>query len=728
MSSTFLSYCNNNEEVIVISDEEENKVEGLLNEIQGHHHGEGHTNRQHDDEEEQGSSDDEAQKTSSSDDDNDDNDDHVQVIHSMIHSHTGGDENDETFLLHQFVIRNEQDHSLVALNDLLQDNDSKEIRKTHSIVYGRVIQVKNELPSHICIDMDTLDGIDALDEWISEKTEPANASEKIGYLLDVRVEYELCTRPILIFTIDRSNGSIECECLDPSDEYIEMYEKVYQRSCICHCLIESISTYPLGTYSKIMSAAKEFSQSLGVTITNSILLSHFSFIVNQFYRLNDPLILNSKFMIELTSLKLKGDSIEDDHLSSDNDELYEEENQTFKKPLTLNTKKRKQYSNVTRKHFKRKKQLTNSSPNSNDTQFSLSYLYDSSQNNIIGFEINGQTILEGESIYILPHEHLFPNFMRGNIDKSYPYLIYRVEFKGLEKSIYGRRLYRHYDMAFMCLGSDKNILTHDVHELMISSENVIELPIQNYFIRKCFVFYLTSAEEFVEISNDIRERRDVFYCISSVTISNSFKSYQLSPIDQLYITRMFELIDRYAEYLYENLIIELGCKKPLKGMDVFSGCGGLSYGLHKAGIQICYAVDSSIDAINNYQLNFKSSNTFQKNASKFLRKIKMINKLREICGMNYEMTSDDTLHPTNGTTSSRDIHNTINSDTYANNSITNNQKSSSTILKIKKFRVHHDRMEFKVIWDNTILKNKQWIYFSQLQQQAPTIRCYFQNF
>lgn len=246
---------------------------------------------------------------------------------------------------------------------------------------------------------------------------------------------------------------------------------------------------------------KELAQSLGLFINNGILLSHFPFIVNQAYRLNDPIILNSKFMSELTArhviredsyLMTSSQSDMNDELYDDsdmNDELYEEE---VKKNQKLKTEKAFHYSKKRKHHSstknKRKKQMTNknSSPSINVTIPSttqlISFLYDSSQSKIIGFEYNGQEIYEGESIYLLPHEDLFPNHIRGKMDlKSYPYLIYRVEFK--EKSIYGRRLYRHYDMAFLCMESEKNILTTDVHQLFIdrSSETIIiEVCIEEY--------------------------------------------------------------------------------------------------------------------------------------------------------------------------------------------------------------------------------------------------------
>ncbi len=52
--------------------------------------------------------------------------------------------------------------------------------------------------------------------------------------------------------------------------------------------------------------------------------------------------------------------------------------------------------------------------------------------------------------------------------------------------------------------------------------------------------------------------------------------------------------------------------KKIKFIDIFSGCGGLSYGLEMAGLECLAAVDFNVHAINTFNLNHKKQVGFQK--------------------------------------------------------------------------------------------------------------------
>jgi DNA (cytosine-5)-methyltransferase 1 len=57
--------------------------------------------------------------------------------------------------------------------------------------------------------------------------------------------------------------------------------------------------------------------------------------------------------------------------------------------------------------------------------------------------------------------------------------------------------------------------------------------------------------------------------------------------------------------------------KKLKFIDVFSGCGGLSYGLEMAGLECIAAIDFNVHAINTFNLNHKNKVGFQKDLNEF---------------------------------------------------------------------------------------------------------------
>lgn len=67
-------------------------------------------------------------------------------------------------------------------------------------------------------------------------------------------------------------------------------------------------------------------------------------------------------------------------------------------------------------------------------------------------------------------------------------------------------------------------------------------------------------------------------------------------------------------------------KNKLKVIDLFSGCGGLSYGLEKAGFDIVFAVDNWKDALNTLAYNHNRTRTFLVDLGK--------ETAREICKKN----------------------------------------------------------------------------------------------
>ena len=76
--------------------------------------------------------------------------------------------------------------------------------------------------------------------------------------------------------------------------------------------------------------------------------------------------------------------------------------------------------------------------------------------------------------------------------------------------------------------------------------------------------------------------------------------------------------------------------KKIKFIDVFSGCGGLSYGLEMAGLECLAAIDFNIHAINTFNLNHKKKVGHQKDLNEFkpdqLAKIIGVKKVDVIVG------------------------------------------------------------------------------------------------
>lgn len=57
--------------------------------------------------------------------------------------------------------------------------------------------------------------------------------------------------------------------------------------------------------------------------------------------------------------------------------------------------------------------------------------------------------------------------------------------------------------------------------------------------------------------------------------------------------------------------------KKIKVLDLFSGCGGLSYGFERAGFKIVAGIDNWTDSLNTFQKNHKDAKTYEIDLSKF---------------------------------------------------------------------------------------------------------------
>lgn len=74
-------------------------------------------------------------------------------------------------------------------------------------------------------------------------------------------------------------------------------------------------------------------------------------------------------------------------------------------------------------------------------------------------------------------------------------------------------------------------------------------------------------------------------------------------------------------------------KEKITALDIFSGCGGLSLGLERAGIHVKYSIEFWKPAADTHHYYFKDCHTFCKNAEEFLKHIKVANELKKRFGL-----------------------------------------------------------------------------------------------
>lgn len=125
----------------------------------------------------------------------------------------------------------------------------------------------------------------------------------------------------------------------------------------------------------------------------------------------------------------------------------------------------------------------------------------------------------------------------------------------------------------------------------------------------------------------MREKRNVFYCKSKFVEKNGqFGLFELHPNDLQYT---FDHMERNVSLLLD----QFRDKPKLVAMDIFSGCGGLSLGLTKAGIDVRYSIEFWNVAADSHHANFPNAHTFCKDAEEFLKNIKVVNELKKRFGL-----------------------------------------------------------------------------------------------
>jgi DNA (cytosine-5)-methyltransferase 1 len=72
--------------------------------------------------------------------------------------------------------------------------------------------------------------------------------------------------------------------------------------------------------------------------------------------------------------------------------------------------------------------------------------------------------------------------------------------------------------------------------------------------------------------------------------------------------------------------------KKLRVLDLFSGCGGLSYGFYKAGYDVVAGIDNWSDALVTFKKNHPGSKTFNIDLSNF-----ELNELDKLVGSNIDI-------------------------------------------------------------------------------------------
>ncbi|XP_065315323.1 DNA (cytosine-5)-methyltransferase 1-like [Gordionus sp. m RMFG-2023] len=97
-----------------------------------------------------------------------------------------------------------------------------------------------------------------------------------------------------------------------------------------------------------------------------------------------------------------------------------------------------------------------------------------------------------------------------------------------------------------------------------------------------------------------------------------------------YINKKF--MDNDEEFIPTSKVLKnlADLKRPLKCMDIFAGCGGLSNGLELSGVcESHWAIENDIKAANSFRVNHPKATVYTQNCNKLLRMIMEGNKYNE---------------------------------------------------------------------------------------------------
>jgi len=297
------------------------------------------------------------------------------------------------------------------------------------------------------------------------------------------------------------------------------------------------------------------------------------------------------------------------------DDYTESEEEETKKKKTTKKKVKKENTNIKEEKPKKKSKVKQpvewiGNPVSESFDQTGRRYYNSCK-------FNGIEVTVGEVVYLpttTPHS---------------PFQVCKVEslfenWKG-EQVFCGRWLYRYHHLKLILTGEDFNVMCRD-HQELFYSDDVDENYITN-IKGKCVVFFLRSRDDFEKIEK-VREKRDIFYCKSKLVARNDGQ-IGLFELDQCDLQHTFDHLEKNVQFLFDQF------RKPPKitALEIFAGCGGLSLGLQKAGIQVKYSIEFWQPAAETHQNYFPDHHTFCKDAEEFLKHIKVVNELKKKFGL-----------------------------------------------------------------------------------------------
>ena len=183
-------------------------------------------------------------------------------------------------------------------------------------------------------------------------------------------------------------------------------------------------------------------------------------VIDEFHNFECPSILQSTFIQELSNQHWeKSETAETSGYSSSEDQSSSSSSSSFDETYVEQKKRRG-------KNYRKKNSKKARRPPSK-------HQYEELDESFV--DISEMDLHEGDAVYVLPKLNLFPEDISSKFDanfiKDYPYFIFQVVSMG-EDEIVGRRLYRHYDLAFLVTQSLENILTLDVNELYVEKEGL----------------------------------------------------------------------------------------------------------------------------------------------------------------------------------------------------------------------------------------------------------------
>lgn len=171
-------------------------------------------------------------------------------------------------------------------------------------------------------------------------------------------------------------------------------------------------------------------------------------------------------------------------------------------------------------------------------------------------------------------------------------------------------------------GIDLQVHSFDTNLLYWSHEKV-EISIMS-IVRPCKLYYLHNIPKYIPLDEWSSQDTDRFYFIH-----RNEKDFVSMPSYAKLIGLEHPTPSEDKEGSKGKLKYRCkGVAEPMKSMDIFAGCGGLSEGLHQSAVAVCrWAIESVPSAAHAFQMNNRECSVFEEDCNSILHKL--LNGLEE---------------------------------------------------------------------------------------------------